>query len=69
MSPTEDFLTLDSNVRNCQTNEAFEDCTTRNYLTAIYEQCNCIPYNLKNANSLEKVQFYETSLTIKGCVL
>ena len=57
MSPTKDFLTLDSNVRNCQTNEVFEECTTRAHLKAIYQQCKCIPYNLKDANSMEKVQF------------
>ena len=56
---TEDYLGLDEEVRKCQVQEIFEECTTRNYLTAIQEQCNCIPYSLRTFPWLNQVRFFK----------
>ena len=44
---TDDYLGLDENIRQCQNEEAFERCQTRQYLDAVEMQCKCIPYALK----------------------
>ena len=43
---TEEFLTLDEDIRGCQMKETFESCTTRQYLDNVQNQCNCVPYAL-----------------------
>ena len=35
-------------MRKCQNEESFENCTTRQYLERVEEECNCIPYRLRN---------------------
>ena len=53
MIVTDDFLGLDESARKCQNREAFENCTTRQYLETVKRQCNCVPYAL-NANSVRQ---------------
>ena len=45
---TDDFLSLDMATRKCQEKESFEDCITMQYLRRVEQECNCIPYRLKN---------------------
>ena len=44
---TESFLGLDEKVKDCQDNEAIQNCTTRQYLHSILEKCGCLPINMK----------------------
>ena len=48
---TDDFLGLDIQTKSCQIIETFEECTTRNYMKKVLEDCNCIPYNVWNATT------------------
>ena len=45
---TEEYLELDEDTRNCQNRETFEECTTKQYLSAVEKKCKCIPYCLKH---------------------
>ena len=45
---TEEFLGLDTETINCQNKELFEDCTTRQYLEKLQQECLCVPYRLRN---------------------
>ena len=57
---TDEYMGLDEEVRNCQNKEPFENCTTRQYLETVQNQCNCTPYALsdfnKNSVGLFKVE-------------
>ena len=44
---TDSYLALDAEVRGCQTNESFFNCTTRHYMANILQRCGCIPLNIK----------------------
>ena len=52
---TEDFLELDMKSRKCQQRETFESCTTRKYLEKVVQECNCVPYRLRNFENKDKV--------------
>ena len=56
MSVTEEYLGLDEDVRNCQMKEDFENCTTRQYLSAVQKLCNCVPYPLRHLISTNMIQ-------------
>ena len=48
ISVTDDFLTLDKTIIDCQNEETLEDCKTRKYLDALDEQCKCLPFSIRN---------------------
>ena len=52
---TDDFLGLDADVRKCQTLEPYDECTTRRHLQRVQEQCNCVPYVLRNFTQTNQV--------------
>ena len=54
---TEEFLGLDIETRKCQTEEIFEDCTTRKYLDQLEQKCGCVPYNIRNFTKDNQVNF------------
>ena len=56
MVVTEEYLGLDEDVRNCQMKEDFENCTTRQYLSAVQKLCNCVPYPLRHLISTNMIQ-------------
>ena len=49
---TDDFLTLDKKIINCQNKETKDDCTTSNYLDTIQRECECIPLKLRLSNKV-----------------
>ena len=49
---TDSYLGLDENVRECQNQESFYECTTRNYLDTCVKQCGCLPANIKSSNKV-----------------
>ena len=48
ISITEDFLTLDKTIIKCQNEESLQDCKTRKYIDTMVEQCNCLPFGIRN---------------------
>ena len=41
------FLTLDLDVRECQDDEVYDDCVTRNHLNTLTSNCHCLPFHLR----------------------
>ena len=39
---TDSFLGLDENVRGCQSQEPYDNCTMRNFIELMKEKCGCI---------------------------
>ena len=46
---TESYLGLDETVRKCQNVKSLHDCTTKQYIDAILENCGCLPAKIKRA--------------------
>ena len=47
ISVTDSFLGLDQDVRRCQNDEPYDNCTTRHYIQALKEKCGCLPFPVK----------------------
>ena len=43
---TNDYLKLKN--KKCQGKESYEECTTRSFLRRVEQECNCLPYRLRN---------------------
>ena len=43
---TESFLGLDQDVRGCQNEEHYDECTTRQYIENMRENCGCLPLSI-----------------------
>ena len=54
ISVTDSFLGLKSEIRNCQNNEAYNDCKTRLYVENFKRQCGCLPLPLKLSDKGKK---------------
>ena len=52
---TESYLGLDQDTRKCQNKEPFYNCTTRHFISTIFEQCGCLPHNMVNATLDSKI--------------
>ena len=44
---TDSYLGLDQNVRGCQNDISFTDCTTKQYIDTLLDQCGCLPLNIR----------------------
>ena len=40
------YMELDEDVRGCQNEEPFDNCTTRQYIDSILKTCGCVPYSI-----------------------
>ena len=49
---TDDFLTLDQTIINCQNDESLEDCQTRKYVNEFVEQCKCFPFAIRKSHKV-----------------
>ena len=47
---TDGFIDLGEEVTECQDQESFEECYTREYLQLAQEQCACTPFSLSHLN-------------------
>lgn len=47
---TESFIGLSLGVKQCQNEEAYSDCETKAYLSALIDNCKCLPFDLKYFN-------------------
>ena len=52
---TQDYWDLNEDSRKCRYEETFEECTTKAYLYAVQEQCNCVPYSVKSSQNQVKI--------------
>ena len=43
---TESFLGLDQDVRGCQNEEHYDECTTRQYIENMRGKCGCLPLSI-----------------------
>ena len=62
MEITDDFTTLDKDIRKCQTEIRKEDCVTAKYLNYVKKTCKCLPFHLQNYSSHDEVHI-EVSCT------
>ena len=46
------YLGLDLDVRDCQNDEPFDNCTTKHYVDGLIEKCGCLPVNLRISNKV-----------------
>ena len=60
MKVTDEFLTLDKTITNCQNTELLRDCKTRKYSNAMIENCKCLPFTLREPNKVN-CQEYQLS--------
>ena len=49
---SDDFLSLDREEAWCQNEESYEDCTTKNYLETLQEECGCLPLTIGMKNEV-----------------
>ena len=47
MEGTDSFLTIDPDVRKCQSTVDYEECTTKHIHDTLKNQCMCLPFNIK----------------------
>ena len=47
MQVTESYLGLEQDVRECQNQEPFFNCTTKYHLQIIQKHCGCLPFNIR----------------------
>ena len=45
---TDSFLDFDLEARGCQNEEPVQNCTTRQHVDTIVENCKCLPLNINN---------------------
>ena len=50
---TDSFLVMDIDVRECQNEEPLENCTTRQYINDLLQQCDCLPLSITTSNKVE----------------
>ena len=44
---SEDFLTLDENIRQCQDMEQYDDCSTKHFVEQLLNACKCLLTNCR----------------------
>ena len=42
----ESFLNLDQDIRGCQVDETFLNCTTKHTTANLLKNCGCLPFNI-----------------------
>ena len=67
---TTNFLELSDDAKDCQI-ETFEECQLKRYMSEILKQCGCVPWALRNANTLKVhcILIFHTRLCCLGSLL
>ena len=47
---TDSFMGLDEDVRGCQNQEHYLECTTNNFIEEMRQQCGCLPLSIRSSN-------------------
>ena len=50
---TDSFNGLDKDVRGCQNEEPFQNCTTRRYMDTIIEKCGCRLFHIESSDMVQ----------------
>ena len=63
---TDSYLGLDKNIRKCQNEEPYQNCTSRKYFDTLLGKCGCLPFymnlqNNKKVHNQECKMFYASS--------
>ena len=45
---TDSYLGIDQDIRGCQNEEPYLNCTTKHYVNNVLLECGCIPLNIRN---------------------
>ena len=61
---TDSYMGLHQNVRGCQNEEHFVDCTTRNYLQNMRSMCGCLPFAVRATDQVYVCFFIISYLNI-----
>ena len=65
---TESYLGLDEDVRECQIDEPQDNCTTRQYVESLMQQCGCLPFNIRL--SIEEILFsFRININVRYLIL
>ena len=51
---------LKQDARGCQNDEEYVDCTTRNYIESIRQQCGCLPLSIRKMPSNVQCNEYQS---------
>ena len=51
---TDSFMGLDTNTKNCQNIETFDDCKTRLYIEQLRQECGCLPLSLRLSDKVKQ---------------
>ena len=49
---TDSYLGLDQDLKKCQNEEPYFNCTTRHYHDAVLKQCGCLPLHIARSNKV-----------------
>ena len=49
---TDSFLGLDKYKTECQDEEPFDNCTTRQYKDSLLRNCDCVPFAIRVSNQV-----------------
>ena len=49
---TESYMGLDQDIRGCQIEETFDNCTSRFYIENLRKHCECLPFQIRLSNEL-----------------
>ena len=55
---TDSYLTLDQNIRKCQNQESYDNCTTKYLLENLKIECGCLPFTLSNFDKVPICQSF-----------
>ena len=69
ISVTDEFLTLDKTIINCQNEAPLDDCRTRKYVDTLIDQCKCLPFTIKNNNEVIFMVKHFNNLEFAGSLL
>lgn len=50
---------LDEDVRGCQNEKNFDDCTTNNYIEDMRQQCGCLPLSIRTFHFQAEIELIE----------
>ena len=56
---TDSFMGLDEDVRGCQNEENYDDCTTNNYIEDMRQQCGCLPLSIRTFHFQAEIELIE----------
>ena len=63
---TDSYLDLSEEVKGCQNEESFVNCTTRNFIDSLLGQCGCLPFDIRQTEKVKSK--YDNNQLIKANV-